>query len=185
MSYFSTAITLLAVGIVLRYVLAAGRRRPRVLQDGTMVLKYPGSVAAIGGAAIGFGALAGVVTWLDLIPTTGDEALPYLVLGFVLLGLPLVLLERAVRVFAGEQAVRRAGLFGKAAELRWEEVRAVSFSAASQLVLRGERTRIRLNAMLVGFDSFVELLKGKLQPELYAEALRRWQTAAGGARRRG
>jgi len=130
-------------------------------------------VAVVGYVAVGFGALIAGVTVFRLVPMTGEEAVPYLVLGFVLLGLPLSLLGSAVPITVTGEAVRSSGLRRRAREIRWSEVERVTFTWGSALVLHSEGTRIRLNTLLAGFDGFVEVMKRKLDPALYAQALER------------
>lgn len=184
MPYLTTAITILVVSIVLRYLLLSGKREPDRQRDGTLVFKYPGFVAVIGYIAIGFGVLIGIVTVFQIIPTTGDEVVPYLVLLFVLLGLPLVVIEKGIRITATDQMVRYVGPTKKAREIRWDEVRKVTFSFTSELVLHSELTRIKLNTMLVGFESFVEAMKKKLDPALYEKALQGYETTLKNMERR-
>ena len=91
MRYLSTAVTVLAVSIILRYLLASGRRAserrapgrraPERLQDGARVLRYPGFVAVVGWVAVGFGALVGVVTGFRLVPMTGEDAVEFMLAG--------------------------------------------------------------------------------------------------------
>ncbi|MBN1836708.1 MAG: hypothetical protein JW820_12710 [Spirochaetales bacterium] len=88
MHYLRTAVTILAVSIILRFLLASGRRAPERRREGALVLRYPGFVAVVGYVAVGFGALIAGVAAFRLVPMTGEEAVPYLVLGFLLLGPP-------------------------------------------------------------------------------------------------
>ena len=177
MHYLSTAVTILAISIVLRFLLASGRRAPERCREGALVLRYPGFVAVVGWVAIGFGALIAAVTVFRLVPMTGEEAVPYLVLGFVLLGLPLVLPGIAVRITVTEEAVRSSGLRKGTREIPWAEVERVTFSWTSELVLHSGRARIRLNTLLSGFDGFLEVMKRKLDPALCEQALERCTVA--------
>ena len=58
-------------------------------------------------------------------------------------------------------------------EIPWGEVERVTFSWTSELILHGRGTRVRLNTLLAGFDGFLEVMKRKLEPALYAQALGR------------
>ena len=177
MQYLSTALVILAVTIVMRYVVASARRKPDVQEDGAMVLRLPGFIAGIGYAAVGFGALIAAVTVFQLVPTTGNEVVPYLVSFFVVLGLPLVLLANRIRITVTDQGVRSVGFTKKVREMRWDEVRKVTFSITSELVLHSDRARIKLNTMLVGLQSFIEVMKQRLEPTLYEKALQECETA--------
>jgi hypothetical protein len=153
------------------------------VNDGTMVLKYPGFITVLGYVVIGFGLLCGIITVFHIIPTTGDEVVPYLVLFFVLLGAPLVLLGHGTRVLVTEEKVQYAGVFKKV-EIRWEEIQKVTFSFTSELVLQSGTAKIKLNMMITGFEGFVDMMKRKLDPALYEKALQNWEKARNNMDRR-
>ena len=142
-----------------------------------MVLKYPGFMAFIGYIAIGFGAIIGIITGSHLVKTTGDKLVPYIILFFVVLGLPLVLIVRCIRIVVMDEKILYIGITKKVKEIRWDEIRKVTFSKTVELILRSEETKIKLHMDLVGFESFLELMKQKLDPSLYEKALQDWEAA--------
>ena len=178
MYFMIGAVVAVVVTVVMRILFSVARKSPAVTTgEGTMVLKYPGLIPGIGYFSMGFGALIGLVCIFHLVPTTGDEVAPFLVLFFVLLGLPLVILGHGVRWLLSDEKIRYEGLFRRAKEIRWEEVRKVAFSLTAELVLESESAKIKLNYLLAGFPSFVEVMKRKLDPSLYEAAMQKLEKA--------
>ena len=177
MYFMIGAVVAVVVTLVMRILFSVARKKPAVTGDGTIVLKYPGHIPGIGYFSMGFGALIGIVTIFHLIPTTGDEIAPFLVLFFVLLGVPLVIIGHGVRCLFDDEKIRYEGLFRRVKEIRWEEIRKVAFSLTAELVLESESAKIKLNYLLAGFPSFVEVMKRKLDPSLYEAAMQKLEKA--------
>lgn len=184
MKYLTNAIVIIVVSIILRYLFTLTKKQPVINKEGEIVLKYPGFVGGIGYFVIGFGVLIGIIGGFHLVKTTGDEVLPYLVLFFVVLGLPMVLMSNNNRVLATNQKIQYTGITKKVREIRWDEIRKVTFSFTSELVLQSELIKIKLNIMLAGFENFVEFMKPKLDPALYEKALQAWEKAVKNMERR-
>ncbi len=183
MQLISTVIIIILVTFLVRHFINASKNTVPLV-GGALVLKYPGFMAVIGYAVIAFGALIVIVTEFQIIPTTGNEVVPYLAGFFVVLGLPLVLIEKRVRAVVTEEKVGYTGLVSKYREIRWDQVREVRFSFTSEIVLSAGETRIKLNVILAGFEGFVEIMKRKLDPSLYSEALGKYEQTLANMERR-
>ncbi len=177
MNYLTTIIVIIVVTFLMRYLLTFAKKQPATNEDGSMVLKYPGFMAVIGYTAIGFGVLIGIITVFQIVPTTGNEVVPYLVSFFVVLGLPLVLIGTFTRITVTDQKVQLTGITGKVKEIRWEEINKVTFRWTAELILHSEHAKVKLNMILIGFNSLVETMKQKLDPALYEKALQEWEKA--------
>lgn len=173
METITLILIIVIVTIVVRYAFSFSKKKAPVSHDGTMILKYPFLIALIGYFSIIFGVLIGVVTVLQLVKTTGNEAVPFLVSFFVLLGLPLVLMQARTRALVTDDKIRFTGILNRVKEIRWDAIEQVSFNFMSELVLKTKDTAIKLNMMLAGFNDFTAMIKQKLDPSLYGAALER------------
>jgi hypothetical protein len=177
MEYLTTAAVIIIVTLVIKGIHDTAKKTPYMAAPNAMVLKYHRAIAIVGYVVIGFGFSMGIVTIFQLIPTTGDEVLPYLVSFFVLLGLPLILMEKNIRVTVTDELVRYTGITKKSVEVRWDQVRRVTFSVLSQIVLHSDTAQVKLNTELEGLDAFIEKMKQKLEPSLYEKAIEEMEKA--------
>jgi hypothetical protein len=177
MEYITTLIIIIVVSFVIKGIRSSSKKKSFVGADGTLILKYSVVLSVIGYITIGFGFLMWIVTIFDLIETTGDEVLPYLVSFFVILGLPLILIEKNIRVLISDEKICYTGITKKMVEILWSDIVKVSFSFTSQIVLHTVYAKIKLNTELSGFESFIEMMKLKLEPALYENALQEMNKA--------
>jgi hypothetical protein len=172
MTSLTAGIIIISVTLILRhFTKSAGEKAPTATEGG-VELRYPLFMASVGYAAMGFGALIGIITRFQIIKTTGNEVVPFLIAFFIILGLPLVVGQRRIRLVISDRGLLLSGLWKRYPEMLWLEIRSVDFNAISQMVLRTDNNTIRINIMLVGFASVIEMMKQKLDPAMYEKALR-------------
>ncbi|MBN1523847.1 MAG: PH domain-containing protein [Spirochaetales bacterium] len=179
MNGITVGIIFIIVTVVVAIIRISGRKKAIVTASGTMVMKYPVLVAIFGYIGIGFGLAAGIIAYSNIIPVTGTEAVPFLVLGFVLMGLPHVILQANVRVIVDEETIRYSGFLRKNREVRWEKILEVRFSFTSELVLYSDTTKIKINSIMKGYAAFIDRLKQKCVPALWEDAVKKSDRVTG------
>ena len=171
--YVSTAIILVLVGVLTWLLRRLSLKKPSYSREGAMLLKLPGLYKVFGyvfmGAAGFFAFVLAINKYktLDICLILGG-----IILAFLAVGLWIVLYALRYCVECDEQKVRIHGLSGKVKEISWNEVSRVKFhKTAMSLSLVGPTGRVKVYMLLVGFPAFVELMKKKLNSQLYNDAL--------------
>ncbi len=177
MEYIIPAVTLAVVYALLQFIMSRSRKKTVVYGE-TLIMKYSIVMPIIGYISISFGILIAVITIFQLVPTTGNEVVPYLTGFFVLMGLFLVLFQNRITVIITDVDISYKGLFTQK-KISWSEINRVSFSFFSEFVFASRGKQIKINVMFNGFLGFLEIMKNKLDPSIYNEAIKKYDTAYG------
>jgi hypothetical protein len=156
-----------------RLVASASDKAPELIGGGRRVLRVNRGYAVMTGVGIGM-----IVLLLVLAPARAGKPLKAfpgvvgIVAACVAIGLPVVLATVRVRVEFDREVIRRRDMWGKRTEIRWDEIRQVSFNKMRlELALASASRKIGLNVHMIGFPDFLEVLKDRLDPALWRNPL--------------
>jgi hypothetical protein len=89
---------------------------------------------------------------------------------FFLLGLLLVLYTRNTMVEATSEKIAYIGLAGKRKEIRWNQVKAMSFNPSSkEITLKSKSTKIKLHIHLKGIGSLIKIIEQNVDVSIYGQ----------------
>jgi hypothetical protein len=165
--------TFVVVGLLLWLLARAANKEPERSAQGATVFKYGGGYKALGWVCVG---IACCVAFAFAINT--NKADVYLVMGilflvFLAMGSWLLLTVAREWVECDEEKVRSHGVGGKVREIAWREVSSVKLDRrAGSLSLAGPNGAVKLAVTMKGFNTFVEILRKKLDSRLYSDAFR-------------
>jgi len=91
---------------------------------------------------------------------------------FLLLGLILVLYSRNTMIEASADKVVYTGLTGKKKEIRWSQIKQVSFNNNSkEVTLKSNSTKIKIHIHYRGIRSLLILIKENVDETIYGQTL--------------
>ena len=91
---------------------------------------------------------------------------------FLILGGILFLFSVNVGIFADEEKITYYNLLRRKKEIMWKDVKRVIFNQRSlELILDAREMQIKIHIHMVGFFSFVKLMKTKLDYDIYKDAV--------------
>jgi hypothetical protein len=172
--YTSTAIVVLLVGALLFLLGRAARKKPPVTAEGALLLRFGSGYMVLGYVSIGMGCLCAFAFAINRHKSLQMFLIwAGIMLLLLLPGLYLVFFAIRTRVECDEQKVRLYAMNGKLSEVAWHEVGEVKYDKKSMwLSLIGPNSRAKVHVQMVGFNSFIELMKKKLDSRLYKDAFK-------------
>ena len=166
MEYLGLVATIIVVTAITRYIWADSKKQPDMQGEGIILLRMSKAIGFIGIIGIGGSIILGIVTYL-----LGQGLYSSIVatLFLSLLSIPLLLISN-IRVLDDEEGIEyiRFGLRTKA--IKWNEIKKVKFKRiGAELVLISDTTKIKLDVRLIGFAKFYEMMKDKIDYDLYKD----------------
>lgn len=172
MHYITSGIIFAVVIVLMKHLTSSSKKQPILNGEGVMVLRMNKNYSIFGYMNIAISAMIGIIPCLGLVETIGDTFIILcLVLFFIGSGTLLVLVSRNTKVEIYDEKIRYYGITGKVKEIQWEDIRKVTFGKTSlELSLITMYEKIKIHMHMVGFLSFIELMKKKIDYSLYEEA---------------
>jgi hypothetical protein len=136
-----------------------------------MVLQPSRIHALLGYVGIAFAGIVGIMLAINIYKTLDI----ILMLGGVILAalawsLWLIFRSIRLRVEYDREKIYYHGIDGKMREIAWRDVNRVDFDRRTRMLsLRTPTERVRVYMHLPGFDAFFELMKKKLDHDLYKD----------------
>ncbi|MDQ2086177.1 hypothetical protein RBH29_07000 [Herbivorax sp. ANBcel31] len=173
MNRISVGMLIVAVILLILKYLMLGTEKKAVIKDGAIVLKMSRIYGVIG--------FSGILVSIAIMTTSalgivGIERDIKVTIGFsmflLVMGIFLFLLSINVQVFADEDKITHYNIIRQEKEIMWEEIRRVTFNKGTQeLIIEDANTKIKMHIHIVGFFSFIELMKSKIDHNLYKGAI--------------
>lgn len=172
MSYLGIIVTVIMVQLLVRYLASTSNKNPFIDKERVMVLTHSKIYEIIGYIGVGVAAIIGVIASLGTVKSVTDLIIViFLVLFFLALSASLILMTKKTKIEIGNDKVRYFNTFGKMTEITWIDIREIRFTKSMNLILLSDKAKIKINAFVVGFPSFIDLLKTKVDYEIYKDAL--------------
>ena len=161
------------VSALMGYLTSASKKQISQAEDGTIVLKMNKLYEITGILVIIMAGAIGIWACFGIVKTVSDLILILLVIIVALcLSVPLVLTGRNQKVIVSEEKILYRGMAGREKEASWEDIKEVKFNkAALELKLITDTTSINLHMHLIGFDTFLQLMKRKLSLPMWGKAV--------------
>lgn len=165
---------IIVVSLLMVYLSKTSKKQPVLNKDGTMILKLDNVYGLVGYTGV---IISGVIPITDLLGIVESQEDVLQIIGIsvlsLILSIPLILLARNYKVEVTEDIIRYYSITGKTREIMWIDINKVKFGKISlELSLYTDYYKIKLHAHLIGFPSFIEIMKQKLKPSLYEDALK-------------
>ncbi len=170
-SFSSNVIVVAVVMGLSSYLMASSKMKPMLNSEGVMVLKMSKLFGIVGFMAV---ALAAVIAILAYFGSVTQENLWGVTILFTLpfgIGVLFILVSKNMRVEVDDEKITYYGITNKTKVILWEDITQVKFSKRmAELSLITSHEKIKIYMQFIGFYSFVELIKKRLDSSLYKEA---------------
>ena len=179
MGPYVTIIIFVSVSLLMWLLLRASRRKPVMTKEGNQLLRYSTGFSVVGYLLMVFATLFGVVLAFNMVMTLKQILIgEAIILVIIPLAVWLVLFILKSTVEFNDEEVVSHGLFRSARHMKWSQVTNVNYGRfSSALSLRSDVVKISVNMYLVGFPTFVEVMKSRLPLESYREAITTMQSS--------
>lgn len=172
MNYAKIVMMMAVVALFLVRYLMSGTEKKAAVKDGAIVLKM-NKIYGVAGFFIVLVSMAIIIISGLKTGEFSEEiktiALPVI---FLILGGILFLLSVNVCIMADEEKITYYNILRRKKQIMWKDIKRVIFNQKTlELILYTSETEIKIHIYLVGFLSFVKLMKSKLNYEIYKDAV--------------
>lgn len=173
LKYVSSVSIMLTVSFLMRYLALSSKQKPMINSEGVMILKMNKAYGTIGFIEIGITTLIGILGSLDTVKSLVDFFILYgVVILFLSLGVTLVLVSRNMKIEVDNNKIKYYGFTGKSKEILWNEIKKTKFNKSTlELSLIAASTKVKIYMYTIGFSSFIDFMKEKVDYLIYKDAL--------------
>ncbi len=158
----TNALPIIVVSIVMALLFKASKKNPKVDNEGNYILKLPKFYTIIGLFTI---VIATALFIYDIFFANGEDKMIVFTIGLVLILIGLLLFSTGSisNIKLTNFAIIETNMFGKTKEIKWEDIKDVSFGKVSlELKIKSSDKSIKAHMHLIGFENLVILLEDKV-----------------------
>ncbi|MBI1286685.1 MAG: hypothetical protein GC178_03820 [Flavobacteriales bacterium] len=152
----SSAITPLAVTLVMALLVAASKKKPKEDKKGNKILRLPVLYPIIGG----FATIAGLTVLVYGLWTCEPDETIFVLMLFLMasgLGIPLLLIGIVFKLVITPDQLEQTTMLGKIKTMKWVDIESVTFGKVSlELKIRSKDQQIKAHMHLVGFPYLID-----------------------------
>lgn len=90
----------------------------------------------------------------------------------IFFALLFIFLSRVIRIEATVEQIIYSNLLGNRKEIRWDEIKRISFNNATKnMTIESATTKFKVHVYLKGCGSVLKLIKENVKPEIYGQVL--------------
>jgi hypothetical protein len=153
-----------------KYLMISSQKKLSLNSEGVIVLRVNKINCIIGIIGIIFGVMLGfIIQEFHMVKDDRDLMLAICLISFFMLsGISLILMWKNQRVEIKKKSIKYYDMRGKVKVILWEDINFVKFNRIGlNLVLVTNENKVKINLNLIGFQSFVEIMKQRLGKDLY------------------
>ena len=169
----------LGVTFLMRYLTASSTKKPVKYKIGKteyFILKYNKIYSTVGIASVILSGILAILAYTGIMLTrTKGETIAAIsvVLLFLILGIPLILVYRNIKIEVSKEKIRYWNLFGNIKEISWNEIKKVEcINKGKTLKLVTDKKCISVDTQMVGFLTFNMVMRDKLDRSIYIDAVK-------------
>lgn len=152
----------IVVSLVMVLLFKASKKKPKIDKEGNFILKLPKLYSILGLFTIAIGVALFIY---DIFFANAEDKMTIFIIGLslILIGLPLFAKGSISHIKLTNSAIIETTMFGKTKEIKWEEIKDVSFGKVSlELKIKSSDKSIKAHMHLIGFENLVLLLEEKV-----------------------
>lgn len=173
MGYVKIGLLIVSIAIFLMKFLMTGTEKKAIIKDGAIILKTNKIYGIIGFSSILISLIIIMISTLGSELAGGGIETNVIFATFLfMMGAILYLWSVNVRIIAGAEKITYYNILRKQKQIIWKDIRRVIFEKRSlELILETKEERIKIHLHIVGFFSFIKLMKSKIDYNLYKDAI--------------
>ena len=172
MGYVRIGLLLAVIALLLARYLMSGIEKKAVVKNGVTVLKINNIYGFIGAFIFLISIAIIIISSLVNEGFSEDIKTIAVLVIFLILGGTLFLFSVNIRVLVDEEKIVHYNILRRKKEIMWKDVRRVILNQRNlELILDAEESQIKIHNHMVGFLSFIKLMKTKLDYDIYKDAV--------------